>query len=353
MWAVIRIVRKIALIAPFVAVAFVATTVWLPLYSIGPGPARDVEPLIHVTGHPEYASKGRFVMTSIRFEQLTALGAFFAWLDPARDVVSRSNLYAPGETNAQEQVRAISQMDQSKLDAAYVVLSALTGYPKEHGPGALVEGVVPGCAADGHLYPGDLILSIDGTKIAGSPGASRAIEAAPSGSTLSFVVRAGGERQQIPLVREPCGDSKKPLVGVRLIPTFPFGVEIESGSIGGPSAGLMWALGLYDLLTPGDLTGGRMIAGTGEIGLDGTVYPIGGIQEKIVAAERVGASVFLVPQDNYADAKTAGGDGMTLVPISTFQDALTYLETGIVSAPAPGLSPTTSPTPSLTPPASP
>jgi PDZ domain-containing protein len=320
----LRTVRRIAVLL-VAALAVFATTVWLPLYAIAPGPARQVEPLIHVTGHRQYRSEGEFVMTSVEFSQLTALGAFLAWLDPHRSVMSRNELFGR-ETSQQERRRSISQMDESKLDAAYVVLAQLTGYPKDHRAGAIVESVVSGCAADGRLYPGDLIRSIDGEPIRGARAASRAIEAAPSGSSLTFGISAGGEEQQVSLVREPCGGEKEPLVGVRLIPNFPFGVRIESGDIGGPSAGLMWSLGLYDLLTRGDLTGGRTIAGTGQIGLDGTVYPIGGIQEKVVAAERAGATVFLVPQGNYADAKAAADDGITLVPVSSFQDALDYLE---------------------------
>ncbi len=319
-------VVKVGLLLAVVVVVALAGTVWLPLYSIGPGPAREVQPLITVTGRPEYQSAGRLVMTSVVFNQLTALGALSAWLDPHRSVISHSTLYPSGETPTQEHQRAISDMDESKLDATYVVLNHLLGYPKDHHRGALVEGVVPGCAADGKLYPGDLILSIDDTPVGGSAQASGIIEAAPSGSALTFDIRAGGERQQVDLVREPCGGRSKPLVGVSLIPNFPIGVQIQSGDIGGPSAGLMWALGLYDLLTPGDLTGGRTIAGTGHIGLDGTIYPIGGIGDKIVAAERAGAKVFLLPTANLAEAKAASSGTMTLVPVASFDDALNYLE---------------------------
>jgi len=319
---------KIGLVLALVAAFVLSGTVWLPLYSLGPGPAREVLPLIQVTGHPEYASSGRLVMTSVRFRQLTALGALLAWIDPDQAVVSRNDLFTPGETPTQEHQRAISQMDQSKLDATSVALSDLTGYPKEHRPGALVEGVVAGCAADGVLYPGDLIKAIDGQAVGGVAQASRLIESAPSGSTLTFDIRAGGEQHRVDLRRAPCGGRDEPLVGVSLISNFPFEVRIESGDVGGPSAGLMWALGLYDLLTPGDLTGGRTIAGTGQIGLDGTVYPIGGIEEKVAAAEHAGASVFLVPQGDVAAARTVGGDGMALVPVSSFQDALDYLGSG-------------------------
>jgi Lon-like protease len=319
---------KIGVVLALVVAFVLSGTVWLPLYSLAPGPAREVLPLIRVSGHPEYGSSGRLIMTSVRFEQLTALGAFLAWLDPDKAVVPGSDLFTPGETRIEEHRRAISQMDQSKLDATYVVLSNLTDYPKDHRPGALVEGVVPGCAADGELYPGDLIRAIDGQAVRGVAQASRLIEDARAGSSLSFDIRAGGERHLVDLRRERCGGSDEALVGVSLISNFPFGVVIESGEVGGPSAGLMWSLGLYDLLTPGDLTDGRTVAGTGQIGLDGTIYPISGIEEKVVAADHAGASVFLVPADNLAAARAAVADGMDLVPVSSFRDALEYLQSG-------------------------
>jgi PDZ domain-containing protein len=323
----VRALWKTVLGALAVGIIVFSGYVYLPYYSIGPGPAREVQPLIRIEGHPRYESQGRFVLTSVEFAQLTAFGILRAWLDPDEAVVGRNVLYAPGETVQQEHQRAISQMDQSKLDAASVVLHELTAYPKAHGDGVLVEGVVSGCAADGELYPGDLIRSIDGTSVDTRRQASAIIQAAPSGSALRFDITVDGEPQQASLVREPCGGQQDPLVGVSLMNSFPFAVTISSGAIGGPSAGLMFALGLYDLLTPGDLTGGRTIAGTGEIGVDGTVYPIGGVGEKVVAAAADGATVFLVPTDNLADARKAVGDrSIELVPIATFADALAYLQ---------------------------
>jgi PDZ domain-containing protein len=264
-------------------------------------------------------------MTSVRYTRLTGFDMLLAWLDPDRAIVARSVLYPDGEDVQVERDRAISQMDSSKLDASAVVLKALEGYPKDHGDGVLVESVVTGCAADGELFPGDRILSIDGTPTDSYRQASRAIEAAPSGSTLTFDLSVDGDPETVDLVREPCGDSAKPLVGVRMINSFPFDVQISSGEIGGPSAGLMWALGLYDLLTPGDLTGGRTIAGTGQIAPDGTVIPIGGIEEKLTAAADAGATVFLVPEGNMEAARASGGHGLELVPVATFDDALAYL----------------------------
>jgi PDZ domain-containing protein len=119
---------------------------------------------------------------------------------------------------------------------------------------------------------------------------------------------------------------KRPILGILAVDNFPFPVTISVSDIGGPSAGLMWALGLDDLLTPGDLTGGRTVAGTGEIFPDGTVGPIGGVENKVAAAKGAGATVFLVPAgENYRDARAVAGD-LRLVPVHSFQDALDFLQ---------------------------
>jgi PDZ domain-containing protein len=317
--------KRVVLYVAIGAIAGLAVTVYLPWYAVGPGPARAVQPLIRFEDRTRYESQGNFVMTSVRYTRLTGFDMLLAWLDPDRAIVARSVLYPDGEDVQVERDRAISQMDSSKLDASAVVLKTLEGYPKDHGDGVLIESVVTGCAADGELFPGDRILSIDGAPTDSYRQASRAIEAAPSGSTLTFDLSVDGDPETVDLVREPCGDSAKPLVGVRMINSFPFDVQISSGEIGGPSAGLMWALGLYDLLTPGDLTGGRTIAGTGQIALDGTVIPIGGIEEKLTAAADAGATVFLVPQGNMGAARASGGHGLELVPVATFDDARAYL----------------------------
>jgi PDZ domain-containing protein len=293
--------KRVVLYVAVGVIAGLAVTVYLPWYAVGPGPARAVQPLIRFEDRTRYESQGTFVMTSVRYTRLTGLDMLLAWLDPDRAVVARSVLYPDGENVQVERERSISQMDSSKLDASAVVLRALEGYPKDHGDGVLVESVVSDCAADGELFPGDRILSIEGEPVDSFRDASRAIESSPSGSTLTFDLSVDGDPETVDLVREPCGDSEE------------------------PSVGLMWALGLYDLLTPGDLTDGRTIAGTGQIALDGTVFPIEGIDEKLSAAADAGASVFLVPQGNMTAARASGGHGLELVPVATFDDALSYL----------------------------
>ena len=314
------------LLVPLAALLLLAGTWTLPYYSIGPGPARAVEPLIAFDGHARYEPEGSFVLTSIHYQQLTPLGVVQAWLDPDRSVVSRGFLFQPGESQEEERQRATSEMDQSKIHAAFLVLDELTAYPEDHGDGVLVEGVEDGCSADGELFPGDVVHAVDGTEVDDVAEARRAIRAAPSGGRLTFDVTVDGEPQTVTLVRRPCGRSESPIVGVSLIETFPFDVRISSGQIGGPSAGLAWALGLYDLLTPGDLTAGRRIAVTGQLGIDGTVFPIGAPDEKVVAAAGAGASVLILPAANLSEARSAGDRGVELVAVDSFDDALEYLQ---------------------------
>jgi PDZ domain-containing protein len=309
------------------AVAFGAGWVPLPFFSFGPGPAREIVPLIHVDGAPTYGSSGHLVMTTIRFTQVTALGALAAWIDPEQVVVDEEVVYPPGLSPSEEEQRATSQMDQSKIDAAAVVLSEVTGYPREHGPGALVEFVGSGCPADGRLFPGDLIVRIAGERVDSRGEASRLIDAIPVGDPIRFRVDADGEMHDVAVTRGRCPGTDEPLLGVLLVEPFPFEITIESGDVGGSSAGLMWAVGLYDLLTPGDLTGGRTIAGTGTIDLDGNVGPIGGILDKVVGAREANADIMLVPRDNFDEVRDVDAGDLTLIPVSTFDEAVESLST--------------------------
>jgi Lon-like protease len=314
----------VALVIAVVA-GLAGSVVRLPYYSLGPGPASEVEPLIHISGHTVYPSSGKLIMTTVQFQQLTPFSAVYAWLSPSLSIVSKSTLFLPGQSAAQEQQRATSQMDQSKIDATTWVLSDLG--ISAHPSGALIESVTAGCPADGKLFAGDLIRSIDGKPIQDANQASQIIGSADAGSPIRFVVSAAGQTVQATLTKANCDPNvQRPLVGVSLVNAFPFNVSISSGNVGGPSAGLMWALGLYDLLTPGDLTGGKVISGTGEIDLNGKVFPIGGIQDKIRAAESAGAQIFLVPVQNLADARQVASSSLTLVPVANIQAAIDYLK---------------------------
>jgi PDZ domain-containing protein len=308
-----------------VAAAVGVSWIRLPYFSFGPGPARDIGPLIHVADAPTYGSSGHLVMTTIQFDKLTALGALVTWIDPDRSVVAEDVVYPPGLSPTEEAQRAISQMDQSKIDAAVVALSEVADYPRAHGPGALVESVGPGCPADDRLFPGDLIVRIGGEDVDSRQEASRLIDAVPVGEPVEFRVEADGETHDVRLSRGSCPGIDEPLIGILLVAAFPFEISIESAEVGGPSAGLMWALGLYDLLTPGDLTEGRTIAGTGAIDLEGNVGAIGGIVDKVDAAQEAGADILLVPQDNLVQLRDVDTGDLRLIPVSTFDEAVEAL----------------------------
>ncbi|MFN2543633.1 MAG: PDZ domain-containing protein [Actinomycetota bacterium] len=324
--------RKLAALIPLAAVLLASWVVRLPYYSEGPGPARDVEPLIRVSGHERFQSGGHLILTTVSFRTLNVYQAIGAWLDPVRSIVSQDVFIAPGETQQQADQRSLSEMDESKIDAAFVVLSRLTRYPKEHGAGVLVESVFPGCPASGRLFPGDRIDRVDGQRIGSIDDFNVLLHRLPVARRVRLHGEAGGEAFDVTVTRKRCAGSKRPLIGIAPVATFPFDITISSGDIGGPSAGLMWALGLYDLLTPGDLTGGRTVAGTGVIEPRGEVGPIGGVGDKIAAAAAAGADVFLVPKGNLQEAREAGGD-LPLVPVGSFGQALAALRRG---ATAPG-----------------
>ena len=234
-----------------------------------------------------------------------------------------------GETLEENQRRAHSQMDMSQIDAAIVALSAYADYPKEHRPGVLVEDVIPGTPAEGKLFAGDLILRIDGKPLDDPQQLGEQIAAAGAGHALTFTVRPveaeASKTEDVSLAPVMVQGVDHPVIGISAVANFPFPVEITSGNIGGPSAGLMWTLGLIDVLTPGELTGGRTIAGTGVISPDGTVGAIGGVEEKVVAAERAGAELFFVPLDNASAARSVAHD-IRIVPVGTFTDAVRFLQ---------------------------
>lgn len=317
--------RSVVVVAVVAGAALgLAQRVEVPYYSIGPAPARSVEPLVQISGHERHPSSGGYLFTAVVLDPLTIPELVWAWIDPALDVVPAIEVVPAGQTFEEQRERNISLMDQSKLNAVAAALRAVTGYPRDRGSGAIVQGVVPGCAADGVLYPGDLIVAVDGRAVDGVRQAARAIEAAPSGARLTFSITVDGAPDEVTLVREPCGGSEEPLVGISMLDAFPFEVRIDSGEVGGPSAGLMFALSLVELLEPGDLNGGALVAGTGEIGPSGAVLPVGSVRFKVIAAERAGATVFLVPADNLEEARSAGAE-IELVPVEDLADAIAYL----------------------------
>jgi PDZ domain-containing protein len=278
-----------------------------------------------VSGHPTYPPSGHLLLTTVGFQRANVFGLLAAKVLPHRELFPEQAFLAPGQTDQQQQQQALSQMDTSKIDAAVVALTRYAGYPANHGPGLLVEDVFPKTPAEGKIFPGDVIREVDGKAVDDPDQLGAMIKAVGVGHPLTFTIEAGGKTRQASVAPAKLPNVDHPAIGISLVSNFPFPLTIDSGNIGGPSAGLMWTLGLVDLLTPGDLTGGRTIAGTGEITVEGKVLPIGGVQEKVVAAERAGATIFFVPPQDAAAARSVAKK-ILLVPVKTYLDAVAYLQ---------------------------
>ena len=322
-----QIQRILVSLVPAAALALCLYAVEVPYFVESPGSARSVLPLIDVDGRATYDSEGRYLLTTVNLGRGNTYDVLRAWVDPAAYVLHERLVVPPGQTDAEYERVALSQMDQSKIAAVAVALERLAGYPSEHGPGVVVQDTLPGFPAHGVLFAGDLITAVDGEPLEGLRGLRRAIDRAGVGTPLRFTSRPieGGEERTVTLRPVLDEEEGRPIIGVITVANFPFDVRIESADIGGPSAGLMWALGVTDLLTPEDLTGERTLAGTGTVDLAGNVGPIGGIVLKLAAAERAGAEIFILPQDNIAEARASGSD-MRLVPVSTVSEAIDFLE---------------------------
>jgi Lon-like protease len=192
-----------------------------------------------------------------------------------------------------------------------------------------IASVSKGMPADGRLETGDVVVSVGGLAVTSdnTDQAVKRIQSTKAGQSVTLVVRRDGTARTVSLTPVQKDGSAKIGVALGVDYDFPFDVKVNiDPDIGGPSAGLMFSLAIYDTLTPGSLTGDQRIAGTGEIEPDGTVGPIGGIQQKIAASDRDGARLFLVPKDNCDEAVGADKGDVRLVKVTTMHDAVQSVE---------------------------
>jgi PDZ domain-containing protein len=333
----------IAGIATLVAIA-VAVLVPVPYVILGPGPtlntlAKDSsgQPLITISGHPTYPTAGNLNMVTISYEggpgvNLNVFQALRAWVDPSEAVVPESELFPPGQTAQQTQQQDTEQMASSQETAT---AAAFTELRIPYQTQVVVMATVPGLPASSVLRAGDQILAVDGKPVTGQSDLSSLITAHPAGSVLQLTVLRAGRTLHLDVSSKNA--SGQPVIGVQVQEEykFPFTVKITVGDIGGPSAGMMFALGIIDKLTPMNLTGGKFIAGTGEITSSGQVLAIGGIQQKMIAARDAGATIFLTPASNCSDTAGAVPAGLRIVKVSTLTQAVDDLEAVKAGKPVP------------------
>ena len=290
----------------------------------------DGKPVIQVTGHKVYRDDGQLRLTTVYVTlpdtKLNLFRVMQAYLSPDDAVVPYTSIYAPQTTNESDKKEGAQQMTSSQ-DAAVAAALRELGYDIRTVPG--VAAVGKGTPADGVLEAGDLILSIDGVRLRTLTALRNAIQKVPDGRSVPLRIKRDGTTQTVEVT--PTVQDDRKIIGVDIasaIVRFPFEVSLNIDTqIGGPSAGLMFALGIYDTLTPGSLTGGETIAGTGTLDLSGKVGPIGGIDQKIAASREAGAKIFLVPADNCRDVADARRGDMRLVKVSTMSDAVESVKT--------------------------
>ncbi|MFC6287452.1 PDZ domain-containing protein [Nocardioides sp. GCM10027113] len=312
----------------------VAVTQPLPYVTYQPGMTVDVlaapdgRETIQISGAETYRDDGELRMTTVYVTQPGAEVNLFSlmagWLSPDDAVYPYRAVYQPEETRESNEQEGALEMVSSQ-DAAVAVALTELGYDVEVAP--QVFRVTEDAPADGRLEPRDTIVAVGGEEVDSMDAVGGAVRSAAAGEPLEItVVRDGTERTVTVTPRDRDGT---PYIGIEMTPgyRFPFDVTVDiDPNIGGPSAGLMFSLGIYDTLTPGSLTGGRSVAGSGSIDPEGRVLPIGGIQQKIAAARDVGADLFLVPPDNCAEALGASPGDMQLVRADTMPDAVDALE---------------------------
>ncbi len=310
----------------------------VPYVALVPGTARDTEPLLAVSGADQFPSDGELLFTTVRVRQRPNLWEYL-WLgfDDDATVVPEEDILGDRTPEENRQFN-LSLMSDSKQVAVAVALEEL-GYDAIGTDGVVVQQLVADTPADVVLELGDTIVAIDGEPTTTTTNLVEILAGRAPGDEIELTVEdfAGNEPELIPITLAANPDNPEagflgiqPADRVRYGGDLDFTVEIDSGSVGGPSAGLAFTLAVLDQLTEGELTGGAQVAVTGTIGADGSVGAVGGVLQKTAAVRDLGVDAFLVPaglrdEELVAIAERAGDD-LEVIPVSTLEEALDALE---------------------------
>ena len=345
-----RLSTLLVALVPALVLLVLATTVTVPLVAMGPGPTFDTlgeielpesdgggpgvsVPVVEVTGRDPDPTSGKLDMTTVAVrDRLTLADAIGYWIDPEQTVVPRDQVFPPDRTEDEVVAENAADMTGSENSAEVAAYRQL-GLPLQ----ARIEKVTAGGAADGVLRDGDVVVSVDGAAMSTSNDVVEAVASRKAGERIRIGYRRAGRDRTVDLTlgRRPedapkGSDPDRGYLGILLGDQPRDGTDVRINldpDVGGPSAGLVFALAIVDKLSPGELTGGASVAGTGTIDPDGEVGPIGGIRHKLLAARGDGATEFLVPADNCAEALMDPPEGMRLVKVSTLAGALDALST--------------------------
>lgn len=322
----------------------------VPYSELSPGPTVNTlgehggEPVLSIDGRKTHSTSGHLNMTTVRVTsadyQMTLPEALYGWVRDDSAIVPHDTLYPDGKTAEQAEQENAEEFTQSQESAKAAALKQLDIKVPTR---TVVAAVIKGGPAEGTLRAGDVIKAVDGTPVNEPSEVADLVTKHKPGENAVFTVvpvkeaeaaeKAGedpSERRtkKVTVTTEAADDDKRAIVGIQAggAHTFPFPIDIKLADVGGPSAGLMFSLGIVDKLSSTDLTDGEFVAGTGTIDADGEVGPIGGIQMKTLAARNAGATYFMTPEANCPAATQNAPDGLTLVKVGNIEDALSALE---------------------------
>jgi PDZ domain-containing protein len=323
----------------------VAALLPVPYVALLPGPTYNTlgplghKPVVQIIGHRSFPTDGHLNMVTVSYiggpgarPPFNIFAALQAWLSPHNAVVPQQELFPRGQTQQQVLKQDTEQRANSQQTATAAALCQLG---IKFSVVDTVSSTVKGLPAAGVLRSGDQIVAVNGAPVTCHASTGDLVKVEHVGKPVLLTVKRAGKLRKFAL--RTASFQGQPVIGVNVVESFrfPFKVAINIGNIGGPSAGMMFALAIIDKLTPADLTGGKFIAGTGEIEVDGTVDQIGGIQQKMAAARAAGATIFLTPASNCADTAGAVPAGLHLVKVRTLSGALSALRAIKTGQPVP------------------
>ena len=333
----------------FVVMLCAGVLIRTPYAEMSPGPTVNTlgehngDPVISISGRRTYPTSGHLNMTTVRVTgaeyRMTLPEAIYGWLSHDDAVVPHDILYPEGKSADEVNQQNAEEFSASQESAKVAALKALDIPTASR---VIVASVVKGGPAEGKLRAGDVIVAVDGRDVTDPADVAKLVTKHRPGEPVEFTVVPEGRKgdrakdggaqaaaeEKVTIRTTEASEDGRAIVGIQagLRHDFPFRIDIKLADVGGPSAGLMFALGIVDKLTPEDLTGGAFVAGTGTIDYEGRVGPIGGIRMKTIAARNKGAEFFLTPADNCATAAADTPDGLTLVKVTSLDDALKALE---------------------------
>ncbi|MBM7540462.1 SepM family pheromone-processing serine protease [Amphibacillus cookii] len=330
--------RKKLLYILFIIFLIVIFVLPLPYYIYKPGTADPLNDVVKVDN--AYQSEGDLHLVTVRGGRATPIQLLIANLSPYEDIHHLDEVFPEGY-DRERYLQAQLQLMESSQEAAMVVAYQEAGEEIDiHYEGVYVVSILEDMPAEDELEIADKIIEVENVKIIDAEHLIEVVNQYQVGDELTFLVDRDGQQFETTIELVPFAEQPDQFgIGIQLVTNREVdvarSVDFASGDIGGPSAGLVLALELFDQLTPGDLTKGLQIAGTGEIDYDGNIYRIGGVDKKVIAADREGCDIFFVPNEqgaedsNYNLAKETAeaiGTDMEIVPIDHFEEAVDYLQ---------------------------